>query len=42
VCVRTCVRTYAVAIVSGNGNSAMEMLGNVMGILDMDGFCIGG
>jgi hypothetical protein len=36
------VRTYAVAIVSGNGNSAMEMLGNVMGILDMDGFCIGG
>jgi hypothetical protein len=29
-------------IVRGTGNSTMEVLGNVMGILDMDGFCIGG
>ena len=35
------MRTYAGVIVPGN-SSTMETLGNVMGILDMDGFCIGG
>jgi hypothetical protein len=46
-CVRTvCVRTVGVRtweqFFRGTGNSTMEVLGNVMGILDMDGFCIGG